>query len=166
MSNCFHGPLVVFVSIGVLKFKNFHWRGFDSFLVYRKKFLIQNCYTMASISAVSRLNPFQVMIQRCHSIERHHLQVLRGLIGTKTRRVWPEWRPQSNSQKKALKRRGSQRASPTRASSSWHCHNCLSGGLIYAGLGAFDDRNRICYATFEKRHPWLLQPYFEAPKCY
>ena len=31
---------------------------------------------------------------------------------------------------------------------------CLSGGLIFAGLGAFDERNKICDATFEKRPPW------------
>ena len=31
---------------------------------------------------------------------------------------------------------------------------CLSGGLIFVGLGAFDELNRICDATFEKRPPW------------
>jgi hypothetical protein len=31
---------------------------------------------------------------------------------------------------------------------------CLLGGLIFAGLGAFDERNRICDAAFEKRPPW------------
>ena len=30
---------------------------------------------------------------------------------------------------------------------------CLSGGLIFAGLGAFDNLNRICDAIFEKRPP-------------
>jgi hypothetical protein len=30
----------------------------------------------------------------------------------------------------------------------------LSGGLIFEGLGAFDELNRIGDATFEKRPPW------------
>ena len=30
---------------------------------------------------------------------------------------------------------------------------CLSGGLIFGGLGAFDYLTRICDATFEKRPP-------------
>jgi hypothetical protein len=30
---------------------------------------------------------------------------------------------------------------------------CLSGGLIFAGLGAFDYLSRICDAIFEKRPP-------------
>jgi hypothetical protein len=30
---------------------------------------------------------------------------------------------------------------------------CLSGGLIFAGLGAFDYLIRICDAIFEKRSP-------------
>jgi hypothetical protein len=30
---------------------------------------------------------------------------------------------------------------------------CLSGGLIFADLGAFDYLSRICDATFEKRPP-------------
>jgi hypothetical protein len=30
---------------------------------------------------------------------------------------------------------------------------CLSGGLIFVGLGAFDYLSRICDATFEKRSP-------------
>jgi hypothetical protein len=42
----------------------------------------------------------------------------------------------------------------------------LSGGLILEGLGAFEERNRICDPTFEKRHPWPSQPYFEALKFY
>jgi hypothetical protein len=33
---------------------------------------------------------------------------------------------------------------------------CLSGGLIFTGLGAFDYLSRICDATFEKRS---LQPF-------
>jgi len=32
--------------------------------------------------------------------------------------------------------------------------NCLFGGLMFAGLGAFDYLSRICDATFEKRPPW------------
>jgi hypothetical protein len=31
--------------------------------------------------------------------------------------------------------------------------SCLSGGLLLAGLGAFDTLSRICDATFEKRPP-------------
>jgi hypothetical protein len=42
----------------------------------------------------------------------------------------------------------------------------LSGGLIFAGLGAFDERNSICDAAFKKRPPWPLQSNFEAPNCY
>jgi hypothetical protein len=36
--------------------------------------------------------------------------------------------------------------------------NCLFGGLIFAGLGAFDYLSRICDAAFEKRPPWPYKP--------
>jgi hypothetical protein len=41
---------------------------------------------------------------------------------------------------------------------------CLSGGLIFAGLGAFYYLSRICDATFEKRPPQPLLKYFQITK--
>jgi hypothetical protein len=32
----------------------------------------------------------------------------------------------------------------------------LSGGLVFAGLGAFNYLNRICDASFEKKPPWPI----------
>ena len=43
------------------------------------------------------------------------------------------------------------------------CLYWLSGGLIFAGLGAFDYLGRISDAIFEKRSPW---PYSIIHDCF
>ena len=47
--------------------------------------------------------------------------------------------------------------------------SCLSGGRIFAGLGAFDELSRIFDAAFEKSPPMALQfavGSFKALNCY